>query len=56
MGVGFHLGLHLREYALLAQLQSTFVPSFAEKGIGKLYKYEHKDEAHYAITSVSELK
>lgn len=50
VGLGFHLGLHIRDYALLQQIQSWL------GGIGNLYKYTDKNEAHYAITSIAHLK
>ncbi len=49
VGVGFHLGLHIREIDLLVNLQNRF------NNIGKIYHYPLKQEAHYAITKIADL-
>lgn len=44
VGYHFHLGLSIRDLALLQQIMSIL------GGIGKIYQYPDKDEAHYAIS------
>ena len=46
----FHIGLHLRDIDLLKLIQ------FKLNNMGKIYEYRNKEEAHYAIYKVDELK
>lgn len=49
VGYGFYLGLNLRDLQLLKFIQRML------NNIGKIYIYEEKEEAHYAITKKAEL-
>jgi len=44
IGVGFHLGMSLRDLALIESIQKEL------EGIGNIYQYPNKNEVHYAIT------
>jgi len=48
--VGFHLGMHIRDYALLVHIQQML------SGLGTIYLYPDKQEAHFAITKKAELQ
>jgi len=51
-GVGYHIhiGLSMRDLALLQLTMSML------GGIGKIYLYPHKDEAHYAISRLVDMR
>lgn len=49
LGYGFHMGLSSRDTALVEHIQCKL------QGLGKVYIYPHKEEAHYAITRKQEL-
>lgn len=44
VGYHFHIGLSQRDAKLLEFIKLQF------QGIGKIYPYPHKEEAHYAIS------
>ena len=46
----FHIGLHIRDLAVLELMKKEL------GSLGKIYVYENKNEAHYAITRKEELK
>jgi len=50
IGVGFHIGLHIRDLAVLANMKTQL------GNLGKIYEYPNKNEAHYAITRKEELR
>jgi len=50
VGYGIHLGIHLRDAELIYYIQSIF------DGIGHVYLYSEKEEAHFAITKKDELR
>jgi hypothetical protein len=50
VGYHFHLGLSVRDHALLQSIMSTL------GDIGKIYLYPHKEEAHYAISRLGDLR
>lgn len=50
IGVGFHLGLHIRDLAILENIKIEL------GNLGKIYEYNEKNEAHYAITKKEELR
>lgn len=49
LGYGFHMGLSSRDTALVEYIQKIL------QGLGKMYIYPHRQEAHYAITRKQEL-
>lgn len=48
-GYTFRLSLACRELEVLKEIKEFL-------GMGKIYVYEHRDEAHYAITTLDDLK
>lgn len=50
VGVGIHIGMHIRELPMIMDIQSRL------GNIGKVYQYNHKNEVHYAITSRHDIK
>ena len=50
VGYHFHMGLGLRDLALLKEIMTIF------GGIGKIYEYPAKVEAHYAISRISDIR
>ena len=50
VGYHFHMGLGMRDLELLEFIKLQF------EGIGKIYPYPHKVEAHYAISRKGEVK
>jgi len=50
LGFGFHLSLHIRDHSILHDLQSRL------EGRGRIYLYPHRQEAHYAIVKLEDVK
>ncbi len=50
VGIGIHLGMHIRELAMILNIQAQL------GGIGRIYEYHHKNEVHYAITARNEIQ
>jgi len=50
VGYHFHLGMALRDLKLLEMIQSAF------GGIGKIYLYPLKPEAHYVISTLTDMR
>jgi len=51
IGYGFHLGMSLRDLALIKTIHSKL------NNLGRIYEYaDNKNEAHLAITKLNELK